>query len=126
MSRASAGSFADVSSNAPSMSMLQQKRKKAAQEVRRTGSQPADPSVSSPSPSPAVVQSSMQNENLDAIITEDKTTTPPGDDEIHRCESGDLLNGVGSASSLASTVSSVFSNNQTTMSSYPGQTSSLH
>lgn len=69
----------------------------------------------------------MQNENLDAIITEEKTTTTPsGDDEIHRCESGDLLNGVGSASSLASTVSSVFSNNQTTMSSYPGQTSSLH
>src|SRR6266702_1973844 len=115
MSRASAGNFADVSSNAPSVSMLQ--RKKAAQEVRRIGSQLADPSVSSSSPSPVVVQSSMQNENLDAIKTEDKnTTTPPGDDEIHRCESGDLLNGVGSASSLASTVSSVFSNNQTTMS----------
>ncbi|OCK75966.1 histone H3-K4 methyltransferase Set1 [Lepidopterella palustris CBS 459.81] len=107
--------------------MQHHKRKKADHDSRRAGSHQADSSVKSHSPSPALGQSSRRYANQDGISAEGKTTTTsPDDDEIHHCESGDLLNGVGSASSLSSTVSSVFSSNQNTMSSYPGPTNSLH
>ncbi|KAF2842648.1 histone H3-K4 methyltransferase Set1 [Patellaria atrata CBS 101060] len=56
-------------------------------------------------------------------------TTSREDDDPPKSESGDLLNGVGSASSLASTVSSVFSSgghSAPNMSSYPGATANVH
>ncbi|KAF2178628.1 SET domain-containing protein [Zopfia rhizophila CBS 207.26] len=85
---------------------------------RRTSSHHADSSVNSRPPQSAL-SSSRRREALSHV---DSNTTNSPDDDDNR--SGDLLNGVGSASSLASSTSSAFSSNHSNM-SYPGQTS-LH
>jgi [histone H3]-lysine4 N-trimethyltransferase SETD1 len=124
MSRASAGSFADFFPNAPAV--LQQKQKKGL---------PSSPSSSgAPTPQPHIDgessrSSAQHHENggqsghdspsaASATAVASKSDqpdptlsnpTPHEDEDVLRPESGDLLNGVGSASSLASTASSVFS-----------------
>lgn len=120
MSRASTGSFADFFPNAPSV--LQRKRKKASGEEGR------DSPVSSASPSTALAAPSHNASSSDSRSEQKHNTftSSRDEDDAHRGDSEELLNGVGSASSLHSTVSSVFSNNQSTDSSYPGPTSSLY
>ncbi|KAL9080111.1 MAG: hypothetical protein Q9157_001071 [Trypethelium eluteriae] len=109
MSRASAGSFAAFFPNAPSV--LEKKRKRSSSEV-----------IKAPSKSPALDNTSRSTvaggTTLAVAVSEARSierASAPGhsareDDEIRSSESGDILNGVGSASSLASTTSSVFSN----------------
>ncbi|KAF2474882.1 SET domain-containing protein [Lindgomyces ingoldianus] len=97
--------------------MLHYCRDREDNQTRRAGSHRASSSVNTnpPSSAPSAVAC---GEN---IATEDKNTTPSPEDDNR---SGDLLNGVGSTSSLASSASSVFSS--ATNMSYPGHTSSLH
>ncbi|KAL9085503.1 MAG: hypothetical protein Q9165_007548 [Trypethelium subeluteriae] len=109
MSRASAGSFAAFFPNAPSV--LEKKRKRSSSEA-----------IKAPSKSPALDHSSRSTAaggtTLAATVSEARSNEQASalgqsareDDEIRSSESGDILNGVGSASSLASTTSSVFSN----------------
>ncbi|KAF1816001.1 histone H3-K4 methyltransferase Set1 [Eremomyces bilateralis CBS 781.70] len=110
MSRASGGSFADFFPNAPSV--VQSKRLKLAQ-------QPL-------SADPPVARHASQSDHADIISTTSATQSAfdgssnstkdqsnsrhtVEDDSTQRPGSGDLLNGVGSESSLTSTASSIFS-----------------
>ena len=111
MSRASAGSFAAFFPNAPSV--LEKKRK-------RSSSQAADISAkasvleTSSGPTASNDQSFLTAATSEARSVAERTSaqgfSAREDDEIRSSESGDILNGVGSASSLASTTSSIFSN----------------
>ncbi|KAF2702943.1 hypothetical protein K504DRAFT_508572 [Pleomassaria siparia CBS 279.74] len=109
--RASAATLPDSSSGTTSNPHLRRGRSDNSQ--RRTGSHRAGSSVTSHSPpaAPAPRRSPRH-----ATIT---SSTYPADDDDNR--STGLLNGVGSASSVSSTTSSVFSSTNTKM-AYPGQT----
>lgn len=111
MSRSSKG-FADFFPTAPSV--LQQKRSRAAQDRKRVKSKPVgEPDVVRGSSRP-VERVSVEGRpgglahvngvNGEDVMTEDSSITQEENEPTH----GDLLNGVGSASST-STVSSVFS-----------------
>lgn len=117
MSRSSKG-FADFFPTAPSV--LQQKRFKAAQFRRR----PKSPSAAelNPTQAPCVPPASAHGPKDGGIVTNgkyhghvipDSATTGQEDSE---CAHGDLLNGVGSASSTSTASSSVFSTSQRTLS----------
>lgn len=95
---------------------IQQKHKKAAQERQRTKSKPPDTlptitpyieAVAQPSPCDGLPleANAVNHGNLGSVAPE---YTPAAQDD-NESVSGDLLNGVGSASSNTSTVSSVFS-----------------
>ena len=110
MSRASAGSFAAFFPNAPSV--LEKKRKRSSSQAAEA---PSKLSVAgNSSRSTGSDRTSLTAATSEARSTTEQTSTQgPGtqeDDEIRSSESGDILNGVGSASSLASTTSSIFSN----------------
>ncbi len=130
MSRAPAGSFADFFPNAPSV--LQQKRKRHAQDNQNRGHDASGRSAQQtpPSSNGVHVQSSCDPVHEDGNGHERERASKhssPGDGEILKVDAGDLLNGVGSASSLASTASSVFSSNNTSaMAAYPGASSESH
>jgi [histone H3]-lysine4 N-trimethyltransferase SETD1 len=110
MSRASAG-FADFFPTAPSV--LQQKQKQAARQRQRARAKPVEPPVPVPIHPETVAATS-------AAIQDDPVESPtlvnggsggqgtPAQDDNESVQ-GDILNGVGSASSHTSTVSSVFS-----------------
>ncbi|KAI9700580.1 MAG: histone methyltransferase set1 [Bogoriella megaspora] len=109
MSRASTGSFAAFFPNAPSV--LEKKRKRSSPSVAEESSKS---SASEYYPkSIKASRTSLTGGTLEARSPTTKGHTQASnnrdDDEIRSSESGDLLNGVGSASSLASTVSSIFS-----------------
>ncbi|MCJ1467986.1 histone methyltransferase set1 [Pseudocyphellaria aurata] len=118
MSRSSKG-FADFFPTAPSV--LQQKRFKAAQFRRR----PKSPPVPEPNPThtpcvppasvhgPTAVGTVPNGKSLSHVIPDSNATTGQEDSE---CAHGDLLNGVGSASSTSTASSSVFSTSQRTLS----------
>lgn len=95
--------------------MSHSKREGGPKSPRRTGSLHAGPSVNSRPLSSSATTSSRSEVN----IAEDNITTNSADDDDKR--SGEILNSVGSTSSLASPAS-LFSNNM----SYTGQPSSLH
>lgn len=119
MSREKPGSFADFFPNAPSV--LQQKRKQTSQDVGRSSQKPVQSTSNPKSHANAGGAYTQSSQTSVEISNEDKPGIASRDeDEANRGESGDLLNGVGSASSLASTNSSIFSTNPATMSSYPG------
>lgn len=111
MSRSSKG-FADFFPTAPSV--LQQKRSRAAQDRKRAKSKPVgEPDVARSSPKP-VERVSVDSRpggvaHVNGVNGEDSiAATPSVTQEENESTHGDLLNGVGSASST-STVSSVFS-----------------
>ena len=130
MSRSSKG-FADFFPTAPSV--LQQKRSKAAQVRRR----PKSPSVAEPKPAPAPCEPPVSahdpneggvvpNGKYNGHVIPDSATTAQEDSE---CAHGDLLNGVGSASSTSTASSSIFSTSQRTLgmahSNEPNKSTSL-
>ncbi|MCJ1430538.1 histone methyltransferase set1 [Sticta canariensis] len=130
MSRSSKG-FADFFPTAPSV--LQQKRFKAAQFRRR----PKSPSVTEakPTPAPCVPPAPALGPTEGGIVPNgaghghvvpDSATAGQEDSE---CVHGDLLNGVGSASSTSTASSSVFSTSQRTLnmahSNEPNKSTSL-
>lgn len=123
MSRASAG-FADFFPNAPSV--LKEKRKKPSSDnhTSRAPSRPDSPSRSDKDVGHAAATEQRKNNDASAE-TVDQQHPSEEDDGAHRADSGDLLTGVGSASSLSSTASSIFSNSRQNM-SYPGNISSIH
>lgn len=117
MSRSSKG-FADFFPTAPSV--LQQKRFKAAQVRRR----PKSPAVAEPKPThtPCVPPVPAPGPTEREIVPNCKyhgqaipDSAPTGQDDSE-CAHGDLLNGVGSASSTSTASSSVFSTSQRTLS----------
>ncbi|KAI9866003.1 MAG: histone methyltransferase set1 [Trichoglossum hirsutum] len=136
MSRASAG-FADFFPTAPSV--LQQKQKQAAKQRQRARAKPVEPLVPVPihpetvAATPASIQYELvESSNLvNGSVTSggnggsgDQGTPAQDDNESVQ---GDILNGVGSASSHTSTVSSVFSAaNQPTTYSNTGGASNIH
>ena len=110
MSRASAGTFAAFFPNAPSV--LQQKRKRASHgsQIKKTnGHFSGTDIIRSNSPEEG---SKLQDETYDYRTGHAANPSPLPDEEAQKSGSGDTLTGVGSDSSLASTVSSVFSNVQ--------------
>ncbi len=113
MSRASAGSFADFFPTAPSV--LQQKQKKAALDRRRRKSpSPPLPNCTAPNVSnshPLLVHDGRREGYETSANEPDILMTDQDDRYSTNGDPGDLLNGVGSASSLTSTVDSVFSHN---------------
>ncbi|KAK8168280.1 hypothetical protein BKA80DRAFT_324129 [Phyllosticta citrichinensis] len=129
MSRASAG-FADFFPNAPSV--LKHKRKKSTPDSHqadgetdpsRFSSRPdADESASSLSPA-----GRLKNESAGAKRYQHQQLQED-DEGSQQADSGDPLIGVGSASSLSSAASSVFSSHNTSRQtmSYPGTNSSIH
>jgi len=113
MSRASAGSFADFFPTAPSV--LQQKHKKAALDRRRRKS-PSLPLPICTAPtlnnSDPLLAHEGRREGYETSANEPDILMADQDDRYStNGDPGDLLNGVGSASSLTSTVDSVFSHN---------------
>ncbi|KAI9766528.1 MAG: histone methyltransferase set1 [Geoglossum simile] len=118
MSRASAG-FADFFPTAPSV--LQQKQKQAARQRQRARAKPVEPPVPVPihPETVAATSASIQDDPVESPTLVNGGTngaggggsgeqgTPAQDD--NESVQGDILNGVGSASSHTSTVSSVFS-----------------
>ena len=127
MSRASAGSFAAFFPNAPSV--LEKKRKRSSSQAVEAPSKSSTSRLALEAApvdrvSPTIAASEARS------ITEQAFTQGPSvreDDEIRSSESGDILNGVGSASSLASTTSSIFSNPRPTHSSHShGATTAAH
>ena len=122
MSRSTKG-FADFFPTAPSV--LQQKRSKAAQSRRRPKSPaPGDPKSAHGLSTPSA---SLHGQTAGAVITNGTChdhvlpDPAPAAQEESECAHGDLLNGVGSASST-STVSSVFSTSHRTLGmSQPGE-----
>ncbi|KAI9781394.1 MAG: histone methyltransferase set1 [Geoglossum umbratile] len=132
MSRASAG-FADFFPTAPSV--LQQKQKQAAKQRQRARAKPIEPPVPVPihPETVAATAASGQDDPVDSptLVNGSSSSggggggsgeqgTPAQDD--NESVQGDILNGVGSASSHTSTVSSVFSaaNHPTTYSTTGG------
>lgn len=118
MSRASAGSFAAFFPNAPSV--LEKKRKRSSSQAAETSLKPsASEILSGPdrgdriSPPTTASESGPAAEQISPQLPSTRE-----DDEIRSSESGDILNGVESASSLASTTSSIFSNPHQTHSSH--------
>lgn len=120
MSRSSKG-YADFFPTAPSV--LQQKRFKAAQSRRKPKSSPSTgpknaevPGEPPPSPysEPKVAIVSADGRH-DQILSNSAPTAQEESECASECVNGDLLNGVGSASST-STASSVFSNGHHTLS----------
>lgn len=120
MSRSSKG-YADFFPTAPSV--LQQKRFKAAQSRRKpkssqaveqqTATPPGEPPPSPHSePKGALVSADGRH---DQILSNSAPTAQEESECVSECVNGDLLNGVGSASST-STASSVFSNGHHTLS----------
>ncbi|KAJ9668843.1 histone methyltransferase set1 [Coniosporium apollinis] len=129
MSRASVGSFADTPPRAPPPSQSKRKREAGDQEASHSlvASSSVAESLSQKLKHPPTSQKGFDNNTAAGNKAADKIALSPEDDDLHTGDSGDLLNGVGSASSLASTVSSVFSSgNPSAMFSYPGTTPSLH
>lgn len=117
MSRASTAAIPNISSSTQS-TLHDDARGREDKTPRRTGSHRADSSVKFHSHSPALSSPAPRaSKTTEGINT---TYSPDNDDN----RSGDLLNGVGSDTSLASSVTSVFSAN--TKMSYPGQAASLH
>ncbi|KAI9755142.1 MAG: U4/U6-U5 snRNP complex subunit lsm6 [Chaenotheca gracillima] len=129
MSRAG---FADFFPAAPSV--LQQKHKQAARERQRAKSKPAaPPPVAAASPAEAHAPSSRIDDG--AVVASSTFSNGvavngglgPSMQEDGESLQGDLLNGVGSASSHTSTGSSVFSaNNPPTVANGPGVPSNAH
>lgn len=124
MSRASGSSFADFFPHAPDS--LHKKRKKSLED--------GDLAVPQPSlhPSPSSTKRARNEppscEGLNGAATASRDLPASLDDnESTRGDTGDTLTGVGSASSLASTVPSVFSNpGQPDMASYSGMSGHQH
>lgn len=112
MSRASAGSFADFFPTAPSV--LQRKQERSFQDSLDPRRSSTRSSVHSASWGDTAVRAATNQDRLhkgSGTATDDAHTHSPRDDiDCQQGEVGDLLNGVGSASSHASTASSVFSN----------------
>jgi len=137
MSRDSRTSFADYPANASSV--MQQGRKKSFLDSRKPP-QPyvgptslvwTSPSVKArsanrqPYPSSAAAASAdgkpFHTHNASSVAAHGRD-----DDDVHRDDAGDLLNGVGSASSHASTASSIFSNHVSSSSMPAAGASSIH
>lgn len=120
MSRSSKG-YADFFPTAPSV--LQQKRFKAAQSRRKPkSSQAVEQQTATPPGEPPPSPHSEPKEALaaadgrhDDILSNSAPTAQEETECVSECVNGDLLNGVGSASST-STASSVFSNGHHTLS----------
>ncbi|KAI9668137.1 MAG: histone methyltransferase set1 [Bathelium mastoideum] len=124
MSRASAASFAAFFPNAPSV--LEKKRKRSSSQAAEPPSKSAalESSASRPTGGDRAEPSTAPSEAR-PIAEQAAAAAPQGpsareDDEIRSSESGDILNGVGSASSLTSTNSSLFSNPHHHYSSHSG------
>ncbi|KAK5017806.1 histone methyltransferase set1 [Cryomyces antarcticus] len=125
MSRVPASSFASFFPAAPTVS---QKRKISDLDDQRSHKRNlADQAPLSDNVLP-LERGSGIHEDAKSLISRDsrKRTDTHDDEDMHQAESGDLLNGVGSASSLASTVSSIFSNNNSHSGPYPAATSGSH
>ncbi|KAH7062274.1 SET domain-containing protein [Macrophomina phaseolina] len=129
MSRASAG-FADFFPNAPSV--LKKNRQDTQKpsdyhNLTRPPSRAESPSRPDKGVDTAATGGTRRDDDASAEAL-DHHNPPEEDDGAHRADSGDLLTGIGSASSLSSTVSSIFSSSsgsRQTM-SYPGINSSIH
>jgi [histone H3]-lysine4 N-trimethyltransferase SETD1 len=125
MSRDSRGNYADYFPNAPTV--LHQKRKKPSYETRPVAAFATSLTWTSPALQARKQRSEQQHYGAPHNSEDKAKANAVGEeDDVTRGDSGDLLNGVGSASSHASTASSVFSNAQPTASSYAGNSSSLH
>ncbi len=107
-------SFAKFFPTAPSV--LQQKSKKAAKDRQRAKSKPLEPPLTTSPPVEVIAQPSPRDEppvevgtvngdTVGGVVPEHGPIAQDDNDSV----SGDLLNGVGSASSHTSTVSSIFS-----------------
>lgn len=110
MSRAS-DSFAKLFPDAPTVRDKKRKRESEDQQVStvRDSTSSANSNTSQKAQPASLQHESAGHTNPGG--TKDNTSHPsPGDDDIAQGESGDLLSGVGSASSLASNASSIFSN----------------
>lgn len=119
MSRSSKG-YADFFPTAPSV--LQQKRFKAAQSRKKPKSSPViEKSANAPSEPPPSPHSEPKGATVsadgrhDQVLSNSAPTAQEESESVSECVNGDLLNGVGSASST-STASSVFSNGHHTLS----------
>ena len=110
MSRASAGTFAAFFPNAPSV--LQQKRKRASHGSQITKSSEYSSCVDVVRSNSPQDGSKLQDESYDYRNGRAVNPSPLPDEEAEKSVPGDTLTGVGSDSSLASTVSSVFSHAQ--------------
>jgi [histone H3]-lysine4 N-trimethyltransferase SETD1 len=131
MSRISSGSFADFFPSAPSV--LQQKRKRGAHD--RHAKSPTHANASSCLTPPTTAGGPREQRHVPHAevvpkqeLEQEGKGSSPEDNELRRRDTGDLLNGVGSASSLTSTASSVFSsnNNGSATVGYKGLASDLH
>lgn len=132
MSRASAG-YADFFPTAPSV--LQQKHKQATLDRQRARKKAVDTQSVAPRtdlettpapPPPPPPPPSSDSAHGHGLVNGGVVGTGPAQDDIESAL-GDLLNGVGSASSHTSTVSSVFSGvNNPLVGSNPGALSSAH
>lgn len=127
MSRASASSFAEFFPQASDS--LDKKRKKPSEDEDLNGASRTDASTSHSTKRSRT--ESIHGEKLNGVASTSKISysksSSRDDNDSNKGENGDLLNGVGSASSLASTVSSVFSHSgQPNMASYPGVSGQQH
>ena len=127
MSRASASSFAEFFPQAPDS--LNKKRKNPSEDEDLNGASRIDTAALH-----SVKRSrteSTHGEKVNGIASASRDPTkklaPRDDDDSYKGENGDLLTGVGSASSLASTASSVFSHGgQPNMATYTGVSGQQH
>ncbi|KAF4534808.1 Histone-lysine n-methyltransferase [Lasiodiplodia theobromae] len=126
MSRASAG-FADFFPNAPSVLKTKRKEPSSDHQPTRAPSRTESPLRSDKGVENAATAGPRRNNDTSAEALEQQHQ-PEEDDGAHRADSGDLLIGVGSASSLSSTASSVFSSSSSSRQtmSYPGPNTSIH
>ncbi|KAF2099210.1 histone H3-K4 methyltransferase Set1 [Rhizodiscina lignyota] len=127
MSRASASSIADFSSQAPDSH--HKKRKQPSEGGDLNGASHTDSAT--PYSTKRSRTEPSRGEKLaggaSAHKEPGKIFTARDDDDSHKGDNGDLLNGVGSASSLASTASSVFSHGaQPNMATYTGVSGHQH
>ena len=124
MSRASAGTFAAFFPNAPSV--LQQKRKRASH-GRQNAKSSGQVSCADDINSKRLEDGSKLQDRIYGYRSGHATNpSPPSDEEAQKSVSGDTSAGVGSDSSLASTVSSVFSNVQPPHGAIAALTSDSH
>lgn len=129
MSRASAG-FADFFPNAPSV--LKKNRQDSQKpsdhhHLTRAPSRAESPSRPDKGVDTAATAAAQRDNDASAEAL-DRQPPPEEDDGAHQADSGDLLTGVGSASSLSSTASSIFSSSSSSRQtmSYTGNNSSIH
>lgn len=113
MSRAAGRSFAQFFPQAPAV--VQEKKRLARERQRSTAASEDVPSLQ-PGASSDALRHASDSPNQQLNSTQPKVNGSSGQDEkaSPRDEAGDLLNGVGSASSRTSAHSSVFSHNGTT------------